>query len=107
LLAEAGETGEALERLGRAAGLAPRHARVRYNLGLLLQQAGRADDAEAMLRAAVELEPEGYEMLHALADHLLRRGRRAEVARLAERMIALRPQDPLGHQIAAAARAAR
>jgi tetratricopeptide (TPR) repeat protein len=102
LLVEMGQPEEAADWLVRGAELRPEDARTRYNLGLLLQQLGRLDEAELALRSALEIEPEGRDYLHALADHLLRRGRRAEALTLAERLINLYPAQPIGHQIKAA-----
>ena len=67
-----------------------------------MQQIGRTDEAERALRQALEIEPEGLDYLHAYADHLFRRGRLDEALALAERMIELYPDQPIGHQIKAA-----
>ena len=59
--AAAGGDGPARRGAGLAApggGPRPRGVRIRYNLGLLLQQAGRLDEAEAALDEALELEPD-------------------------------------------------
>jgi len=72
---------------------------VRYNLGLLLQQLGRIDEAEQALAEALSLEPDNLEYLYALADHLARRGRLQEALRLAERMIVAHPDNPLGREL--------
>jgi Tfp pilus assembly protein PilF len=101
LLVETDQPDEAIEWLSRAAGIAPGNARVRYNLGLLLQRKGRRPEAERMLRAAVEIEPANLDYLHALADHLLRAGRSSEALEVAERMIRLHPNAPVGHQLKA------
>ena len=61
--------------LERAAEARPGDARVRYNLGLLLQQLGRIDEAERQLAAPSSSSPTSLDLLYALADHQLRRGR--------------------------------
>ena len=99
LLVEIGRPDEAVDWLRRSATLRPDDARTRYNLGLLLQQVGRASEAEQALRRALEIEPEGLDYLYAYADHLFRRGRLDEALALAERMIALHPDQPIGHQM--------
>ena len=74
---------------------------MRYNLGLLLQQLGRLDEAEAELELALAIEPVNPAMLAALADHLLRRGRLDEARPLAERLVALDPGSEIGRQMLA------
>jgi tetratricopeptide (TPR) repeat protein len=102
-LIELGRAEEAAERLSRAVALRPREARWHYNLGLLLQQLGRLDDAGRELRSAVDLQPADLELLHALADHELRRGHAGEALALANRMIDLHPDAAVGHQLKALA----
>jgi tetratricopeptide (TPR) repeat protein len=102
LLVEMGHPEEAVDWLARSAGLRPDDARTSYNLGLLLQQLERLNEAEQALRRAFEIEPGGLDYLHAYADHLFRRGRLDEALALAERMIELYPDHPIGHQIKSA-----
>ena len=83
----------------RAADGAPRNPRVRYNLGLLQQSLGRDAEAEATLRAAVELAPDQPDYLYALADHHLKRGRLEQALAVAERLIAVRPDLEVGRQL--------
>ncbi len=92
---------EALEQLLHAVQGNPGNARLRYNYGLLLQQEGRIDAAEAELAAALELEPESLDYLYALADHYLRRGQLHRVQELAGRMIAAHPEERIGHDLEA------
>jgi predicted CXXCH cytochrome family protein len=86
LVAETGRMEEAAELLARAASEMPEYARAAYNAGLALAQVGRDAEAEQMLRRAVELEPSSYDILFALGDFLLRRGRFVEVATIAARL---------------------
>jgi tetratricopeptide (TPR) repeat protein len=99
LLVEVGRPDEALGWLQRAAAALPRDARAHYNLGLLLQQHGRLDEARAELEQALEIEPDSLDLLVALADHLVRRGFLAEVRPLAERLVALYPDQEIGHRL--------
>jgi tetratricopeptide (TPR) repeat protein len=93
---------EAVEHLSRAAESLPVRPRTFYNLGLLLQQIGRLEEAEVALRRAVEADPEDLDLLYALADHLARRGRLREALELTERMIGANPESRLGHDMKAA-----
>jgi tetratricopeptide (TPR) repeat protein len=99
LLVEMGQPEEAVEWLALAARSAPERARVHYNLGLLLQQLGRLDEAEQALTTAVTLEPGQVGHLHALADHYLRRRQPRRAMPLADRIIALAPDERLGYDI--------
>jgi tetratricopeptide (TPR) repeat protein len=101
LLVEAGQQDQAIEFLARAVAGRPGEARWHYNLGLLLQQQGRVDEAEVHLVAAAELAPGQLDVLHALADHQLRRGRLREALEIAEQMILVAPEAAIGHQIKA------
>ncbi len=96
---EMGRPEVALDLLQRAARLNQGDARLQYNLGLLSQQMGRPDDAGRALRRAMEIEPDRLDYMHAWADHLFRRGRLDEARAVADRMIALYPDQPIGHQL--------
>jgi tetratricopeptide (TPR) repeat protein len=99
LLAEMGRDEEAAEQLRLAAEGMPERPRIFYNLGLILQQLGRTAEAEAALRRTVELEPTNLDYLYALADHYAKRGEYRQALRIAERMIASHPDQPIGRQI--------
>jgi tetratricopeptide (TPR) repeat protein len=81
----------------------PRNARIRYNLGLLLQQLGRLEEATTALEGAVAIEPRSADLLFALGDHYLRRGRADDALTVAERLTAVVPDHPAGQQLKAAA----
>jgi Flp pilus assembly protein TadD len=85
----------------------PDRPRVHYNLGLLLQQLGEQEKAERELRHAVELSPEDFDLVFALAYFYAESGRPAEAGALARRMVELRPADPRGHRLLEQARAQR
>jgi predicted CXXCH cytochrome family protein len=99
LLAEMERVDEAVEFLGRASAGMPERARAHYNYGLALQAVGRVGEAEAALRRALEVEPENIDFLFALADHYVTRGQLQRALALADRMIALEPDNPIGRQV--------
>ena len=98
---ELNKPAEGVQYLRRAAGGMPGRPRVRYNLGLLLQQLGSDADAETELRKSVELEPRNVDYLYALTDFYFKRGRLSEALELAERMVAAQPGNRLGHDLKA------
>jgi Flp pilus assembly protein TadD len=71
----------------------PGDARVHYNAGLALARAGRDAEAGRALRRAVELDPASPDLLFALGDFELRRGRFSEAEACADRILAARPGD--------------
>ena len=77
----------------------PERARVRYNLGLLLQQLKRDMEAEAALLGALEIEPDNLDYLYALADFYLKRGNLAQAKLFADQMIEKHPRQSIGHEI--------
>jgi predicted CXXCH cytochrome family protein len=99
LLAEMERVDEAVEFLGRASAGMPQRARAHYNYGLALQATGRVAAAEAALRRALDVEPENIDFIFALADHYARRGQLQRALTLADRMIALAPDNPIGRQV--------
>ncbi len=102
LRVEMGDPVEGAALLKRSSSHQPGNARVHYNLGLLLQEMGRIDEAGRELRRALDIDPESLDYMHALVDHLMRRGRLEEAHAIAERMIALYPSEPVGHQLKSA-----
>jgi Flp pilus assembly protein TadD len=77
----------------------PADARVAYNAGLALSRVGRDVEAEKLLRRAAELEPSSYDVVFALADFLLQRGKLVEAGVLADRMAAIDPARPEAGQL--------
>jgi tetratricopeptide (TPR) repeat protein len=104
LLVGMGKHDEGLEYLGRAAAAMPKRSRVQYNYGLLLAQMLRDDEAKDALRSALELEPENFDYLYALADFLYRRDQFEEALEIADTMIRAHPQQRAGYDIRAAIR---
>lgn len=64
----------AAQSLREAIQLVPDHWQARVNLGNLLTECGRLDEAETHLRAARQLEPERADVAYSLGTLLLRRG---------------------------------
>ncbi len=90
-LAEAGQAAGAENSFRLALQLDPHAHRARYNLGLLLAQAGRLTEAAAALRAAEADAPAEADYPYALATVLLRTGDRAGARTAAERCLRLEP----------------
>jgi tetratricopeptide (TPR) repeat protein len=101
LLAELERYEEAARFIEGAANGMPERARVFYNLGLVYRRLSRPGPAEMSLKRAVELEPENLDFLYALADHHLALGQLSDAIGVAERMIAIHPEQQLGHDVKA------
>jgi len=83
----------------KAANGMPEHARVHYNLGLLLQYLQQYADAEAALLKALKLNTDNMDYLYALADLYLKRGKLQKAQGIAEQMIAKHPDQRIGHEL--------
>jgi cytochrome c-type biogenesis protein CcmH/NrfG len=70
----------------------PRHDRGWYNLGLLLAQTQRADDALSALKMAESIAPNAADYPYAAATVLWQRGDRAAAAAAARRALAIDPK---------------
>ena len=55
--------------------------------------------AEAALRTAVDLEPDNLDFLTALAEFYLKRAQFDQAAPVAERMMAVAPENPIGARL--------
>jgi tetratricopeptide (TPR) repeat protein len=99
LLAEMSRLDEAAVYLELAAAGMPDRPRVFYNLGLIQQQLGR--DGKAALMRAVELEPDNFDYLYAVADYYIKRGEFLDALAMVERMIASQPENRIGHDLKA------
>ena len=99
LLAEMARFDEAVVYLERAAEGMPDRSRVFYNLGLIQQRLGR--DGKAALLRTVELEPDNFDYLYALADYYIRQSEFRDALVMAERMIASQPENRIGHELKA------
>ncbi len=72
LLAEMQKYEEAVYFLEIAGEKIPGRGRIFYNLGLLQQYLGRTKDAEESLLRAVEIEPDNFDFLYAMADFYIK-----------------------------------
>lgn len=90
---QAGRHGEALDHFRSALEHEPQSAEVNSVYGLMLLQLGRADEAEAPLRKAVEIAPTNAALQMNLAQWLAHRDRLSEALQLVERVIADQPQQ--------------
>ena len=77
----------------------PDHARVHYNLGVLLDFLKRDPAANSALLRALEIEPGNLQYLNALAEFYLKRQRYPEAKKIAERMIAIQPLNRTGQDL--------
>jgi tetratricopeptide (TPR) repeat protein len=71
------------------------HGRAHYNLGIALAAAGRADEARAHYRAALDGEPHAH---YALGVDALEGGRVEDAVRELRKFLELRPADPVAPQ---------
>ena len=99
LLAEEKEYSEAVIYLKKAAGGLPERARIHYNLGLLLQFLKETPEAEASLLKALAIEPDNFDFLFAMADHLIKTNRYDDANLVAQAMIEKHPGNKTGYDI--------
>jgi tetratricopeptide (TPR) repeat protein len=99
LLVEMQQYPEALSYLKQAAEGLPNRSRAHYNLGLLYQFLQNLPGAENSLRTALALEPRNLEYLYALADYYLKLGRFEDARPIAEAMVSMHPENPVGGQM--------
>src|SRR5262245_51708207 len=64
------------------------------NLGLVLLQQARLDDAIAHYRSALQMQPDSWDAEYNLGTALVRKGQVDEAIRHCERAVAMRPTDP-------------
>ena len=98
LLSELGRTQEALAVAETAVQTAPDNADAHYLRGVLRLNLDQRDSAEQDLRRAIELSPQHTAALNDLAVLLMVRGEREEARTLLERVLVLRPDDPVAAQ---------
>lgn len=82
ILRSAGQIEPAIDLLARAREHAPAEPRLAVEHASLLMEVGKWEDAEAVLRTALQSAPTDMGLLAALADLSLQRGRPAEVLEL-------------------------
>src|SRR5262249_10282910 len=84
---------EAMTAYRRAIELNPKGAPAHHQLGMLLRNRERTEEALAEIRKAVELDPTGGLAHLTLTEMLLRQGHFAEARRAAQRGLDLDPED--------------
>jgi tetratricopeptide (TPR) repeat protein len=94
---QTGRARDAIELIGRAAGLKPELPDQQYNLGVALQGVGRLDQAAACYRNAIALRPD-YAAAHMnLGNLLLVQGRLSEAIGSYRALLALEPRSAVAH----------
>ena len=89
---------EAANYLTTAAGGMKGHARVHYNLGMLLDYLGKGSDAERPLLRALEIEPANIDFLTATVQHYVKWKQYGKAKVLTERIAAAQAKDRGGIQ---------
>lgn len=102
-LIESGQFEDALQLTTDALARDPNDAELWLGHGIALSRLGRIADAQRALMRAAELEPEWVEPWRHLAEVLLRRNRAEQALAVAERGLAIEPED---EQLAALRRSA-
>jgi tetratricopeptide (TPR) repeat protein len=87
----------AIATIGRSIELEPRYAPSYWRRGGWLLDLGRAAEAEADFREAIEIAPDDPAGLTGLARALLEQDRAAEAAEILEDVVLVLPDDPLVH----------
>jgi len=64
------------------------------NLGMVLLQQGRLDDAIVQYRSALQMQPDSWDAEYNLGTALVRKGQVDEAIQHCERAVAMRPTDP-------------
>ena len=77
----------------------PYHARVHYNMGLLLNYLGRSTEAGQSLLKAVEIEPDNIDFIYALADFYIKTGNLSQAKIVVEQIIEKYPNLQLGYDL--------
>jgi Tfp pilus assembly protein PilF len=96
LLAEAGQTDQALDQLKVQEQVTPNDASLLFNIGFLYEQSNRSADAERYFRRAIELKPEIDRAWYGLGLVLIKQGRLQEALDALKRNTELQPMSPYG-----------
>jgi len=101
LLAEEKKFREAAESMGKAAQGLPQRARIHYNLGLIQAYLQRYDKAEASLLKALAIQPNNRDILYAVIDFYIKRGKPATAEKYVQVLMEKYPDWPLTQKLAA------
>ena len=85
-----------LQQLTRMAGSAPQEAAAWFNLGFVLQQAGRHDDAGSAFQSALARDPRLDRAWYGLALVLIHQGQFHDAVAALKKNTALQPMSPYG-----------
>jgi len=88
---------EAATAFGKSLEIAPKNPDTAFNLGLILKQGGRLDDAEQAFRHVIPLNADHADALAELSESLGRTGKLDEAITLQERAITLKPNTANFH----------
>jgi len=99
LLAEEKRYPEAARHLDTAARGMPDYARVHYNAGQMWDFLNEPQKAMAALERSFNLEPRNHDYLKALVQHYVKHGKFDHVDKVATRILAQDPADPVGRQL--------
>jgi tetratricopeptide (TPR) repeat protein/SAM-dependent methyltransferase len=94
---QTGRARDAIELIGRAAGLKPELPDQQYNLGVALQGVGRLDEAAACYRNAISLKSNYAAAYMNLGNLLLQQGRLSEAIASYRQLLALEPRSAVAH----------
>ena len=95
LLSDLGRSQEALAAAERAVQTAPDNSDANYLRGVSRLNLGQQEAGEGDLRRAIDLSPQHTAALNDLAVLLMVRGESEEARLLLERVLAIRPEDPV------------
>lgn len=99
LLAEMGNYNESAIYLEKASRQMHGRSRIFYNLGLIYQALGNMTRAESSLAKALQLEPESFDCMYALADHYIKVSNLEKALQYAQKIMEKYPDDPSGQQL--------
>jgi len=99
MLLGAGQPGEALRILEFQNRVEPRSARVRYLMAVAAVALGRLDQADAELRAALQLQSDHWPARTLLAEVSYRRGNALDAGKMIDTVLTARPDDRAARQL--------
>jgi len=98
-LAQSGRIPEAIERYEEALRIRPDFAEASNNLGMILCRSGRTDEGLGYIDSAIRAQPDFVQAHFSRGAALLQLGRRTEANAEFERVLQLRPEDPMARKM--------